>query len=128
MGRLRWLSTSADTQGDGRPLCEAAYLCMKLVQILLPVRDNHGRKFKPILYAKIHKQLVKRFGGLTAHTRSPARGLWNSEGSTKRDDMIILEVMTKRFDRAWWKRFRATLEKAFRQEEIVVRAHNITQL
>jgi hypothetical protein len=45
-----------------------------------------------------------------------------------RDDMIILEVMTKRFDRAWWKRFRTTLEKAFRQEEIVVRAHNITQL
>jgi hypothetical protein len=101
---------------------------MKLVQILLPVRDNHGRKFKPILYAKIHKQLVKRFGGLTAHTRSPARGSWNSEGSTKRDDMIILEVMTKRFDRAWWKRFRTTLEKAFRQEEIVVRAHSITQL
>jgi len=94
--RLRWLSTSADTQGDGRPLCEAASLCMKLVQILLPVRDNHGRKFKPILYAKIHKQLIKCFGGLTAHTRSPARGLWNSEGSTKRDDMIILEVMTKR--------------------------------
>ncbi|HEY6386961.1 MAG TPA: hypothetical protein VIX91_14890 [Candidatus Acidoferrum sp.] len=101
---------------------------MKLVQILLPVRDNHGRKFKRILYAKIHKQLVKRFGGLTAHTRSPARGLWNSEGSTKRDDMIILEVMTKRFDRAWWKRYRTTLEKAFRQEEIVVRAHDITQL
>jgi hypothetical protein len=101
---------------------------MKLVQILLPVRDNHGRKFKRILYAKIHKQLVKRFGGLTAHTRSPARGLWNSEGSTKRDDMIILEVMTKRFDRTWWKRYRTTLEKAFRQEEIVVRAHNITQL
>ena len=72
---------------------------MKLVQILLPVRDNHGRKFKRALYSKIHKQLVDQFGGLTAHTRSPARGLWNSEGSTRRDDMIILEVMTRRFDR-----------------------------
>ena len=70
---------------------------MKLVQILLPVRDNNGRKFDRALYAKIHRQLVKRCGGLTAHTRSPARGLWNSRGATKRDDMIILEVMTKRF-------------------------------
>ena len=101
---------------------------MKLVQILLPVRDNDGRKFDRALYAKIHRQLVKRFGGLTAHTRSPARGLWNSRGATKRDDMIILEVMTKRFDRAWWKDYRRALEAAFCQEEIIVRAHNILQL
>jgi hypothetical protein len=36
--------------------------------------------------------------------------------------------MTERFDRAWWKKYRATLEKAFRQEEIVVRAHEIMRL
>jgi hypothetical protein len=101
---------------------------MKLVQILLPVHDNHGRKFKRALYSKIHKHLVKRFGGLTAHTRSPARGLWNSKGTTKRDDMIILEVMIENFDPAWWKKYRRDLEKAFRQEEIVVRAHDITRI
>jgi hypothetical protein len=72
--------------------------------------------------------LASRFGGLTAHMRSPAHGLWTSEGSTKRDDMIIIEVMTRRFDRAWWKEYRRILEKAFRQEEIVVRVHDITQI
>lgn len=92
----RLCPTNVHPTPESRNFDTAIGVCMKLVQILLPVRDNHGRKFKPILYAKIHKQLVKRFGGLTAHTRSPARGLWNSEGSTKRDDMIILEVMTKR--------------------------------
>ncbi len=101
---------------------------MKLVQILLPVRDNHGQKFKRAIYSQLHKDLVRRFGGLTAHTRSPAHGLWTSQGSTKRDDMIIVEVMTKRFDRAWWKKYRRALEKAFRQDEIVVRAHDITQV
>jgi hypothetical protein len=101
---------------------------MKLVQILLPVRDNHGRKFKRALYSKLHRELVLRFGGLTAHARSPAHGLWTSEGSTKRDDMIIMEVMTKRFDRRWWKKYRRSLERAFRQEEIVIRAHNIIQV
>lgn len=98
---------------------------MKLVQILLPVRDNHGRKFKRAIYSRVHQELVSRFGGTTAYARSPAYGLWKSEGSTKRDDMIIVEVMMKRFDLAWWKKYRGTLERAFRQDEIVVRVHNI---
>jgi hypothetical protein len=101
---------------------------MKLVQILLPVRDNRGKKFKRALYSKLHRELVAHFGGLTAHARSPAHGLWTSEGSTKRDDMIIMEVMTKRFDRTWWKKYRRSLEKAFRQQEIVIRVHNIIQV
>jgi hypothetical protein len=101
---------------------------MNLVQMLLPVRDNAGRKFSPALYAKVHGQLVKRFGGLTAYTRSPARGLWRSQGATKRDDVIILEVMDKRFDRTWWRKYRRDLERTFRQEEIVIRAQKITQV
>ena len=99
---------------------------MKLVQILLPVRDNHGRKFKRAVYSKIHEELVLRFGGLTAHARSPAHGLWkHSKGSTKRDDMIIVEVMTKHFDLKWWKQYRAALERSFSQDEVIVRAHDI---
>jgi hypothetical protein len=66
---------------------------MKLVQILLPLRDNQGRKFDQPLYAEVHDELISRFGGVTAYTRSPARGLWQSAGSTKRDDVIIVEVM-----------------------------------
>ena len=101
---------------------------MKLVQILLPLRDNRGRKFDRALYAEVHDQLIKRFGGLTAYTRSPARGLWHSAGATKRDDMIIVEVMAKTFHRAWWKRYRRALERKFRQDEIVVRSQNITRI
>jgi len=101
---------------------------MHLVQILLPVRDNKGRKFTRGLHAEVHGQLVKRFGGLTAYTRSPARGLWKSQGTTKRDDVIILEIMDKRFNAAWWRKYRRDLEKTFRQEEIVIRAQKITQV
>ena len=42
--------------------------------------------------------------------------------------MIILEVMIEDFDPVWWKNYRRDLEKAFRQEEIVVRAHDITRI
>jgi len=66
-----------------------------------------------------------RFGGLTAHARSPAHGLWSSKGSTMRDDMIIVEVMTKRLDLKWWKKYRAALERSFSQDEIIVRVHDI---
>jgi hypothetical protein len=98
---------------------------MKLVQILLPVRDNRGRKFKPESYARIGRELVKRFGGLTAYMRSPAHGLWKAGHATKRDDMIIFEVMTRRVDRAWWRRYRRSLEAIFRQDSIVVRVQDI---
>src|SRR5689334_19659871 len=89
--RRRWRREPAPRPRIDLPLPPGP--SMKLVQILLPVRDNRGRKFKRALYAGVHKELVRRFGGLTAYTRSPARGLWRDEGTTKRDDVIILEVM-----------------------------------
>ena len=101
---------------------------MKLVQILLPLRDNQGRKFDQPVYAEVHDELISRFGGVTAYTRSPARGLWQSAGSTKRDDVIIVEVMAKIFRLRWWRKYRRALEKKFRQDEIVVRAQNITRI
>lgn len=101
---------------------------MKLIQILLPLRDNSGRKFDRGLFAEVHDQLIERFGGLTAYTRSPARGLWQSAGATKRDDMIIVEVMVKAFHRRWWREYRRALEKKFRQDEIVVRAQDISRV
>ena len=101
---------------------------MKLIQILLPVRDNRGRKFKPELYGRVRNEMVERFGGLTAYSRSPARGLWKTGRATKRDDMIVLEVMTPHANRAWWRRYRRKFETMFRQDEIVIRAQTIELL
>jgi hypothetical protein len=98
---------------------------MKLVQILLPVRDNHGRWFKRAIFEEVHEELVKRFGGLTAYSRSPARGLWKSGVSTQLDDIVVLEVMTARISLAWWKNYRRTLERTFRQDQIVLRIQDI---
>jgi hypothetical protein len=42
--------------------------------------------------------------------------------------MVMVEVMTKRFDRAWWKKYRRYLERTFRQDEIILRAQEVTQL
>jgi hypothetical protein len=98
---------------------------MKLVQILLPTRDNRGRRFKTVIFGRIRKELVDRFGGLTAYSRSPARGVWKSGQATKVDDIVVLEIMTPRIKRSWWKKYRRKLEHALRQEEIVVRVQTI---
>jgi hypothetical protein len=101
---------------------------MYVVEILLPLYDNEGRRFRREPYAAVREELVERFGGLTAFTRSPAEGLWEEEGERSRDEIVILEVMAEALDRDWWRRFREELERRFRQDEIVVRAHEAERL
>lgn len=102
---------------------------MYLVQILLPLYDNEGHAFDPEDYTQLRSELADRFGGVTAHTRAPARGVWKDDaGETTRDDIVIFEVMTGELDRAWWSGFRRELERRFRQESVIVRALTSTLL
>jgi hypothetical protein len=102
---------------------------MYLVQILLPVYDNEGHPFEPVDYVQLRSELADRFGGVTAYTRAPARGVWKGDtGETTRDDIVIFEVMTGQLDHVWWSGFRKELERRFRQESVIVRALTSTLL
>jgi hypothetical protein len=102
---------------------------MYLVQILLPLYDNQGHAFEAAEYTRLRAELADRFGGVTAYTRAPARGVWKDEaGETSRDDIVIFEVMTRYLDRKWWTAFRKELEAHFRQESLIVRALTSTVL
>ncbi|HEX2725969.1 MAG TPA: hypothetical protein VHN20_09140 [Beijerinckiaceae bacterium] len=101
---------------------------MHLIQLLLPLYDNDGAALPRALFDKVREELSGRFGGLTAFTRAPAEGHWRAEGETRRDDIVIFEVMTERLDRDWWRGYRRELERSFRQEEIVIRAQDIELL
>ena len=102
---------------------------MYLVQILLPLYDNEGHAFEAVDYLQLRSELADRFGGVTAHTRAPARGVWKDDtGETTRDDIVIFEVMTEELDRVWWTGFRKDLERRFRQESVIVRALTSTVL
>lgn len=98
---------------------------MHLIQLLLPAFDNDGKPFAGELYARVRTELVAHFGGLTVYSRAPAKGLWaDAEGlaGVVRDDIVVYEVMAKALDRPWWTAYRQTLERAFAQESLVVRA------
>jgi hypothetical protein len=95
---------------------------MYLVQFLLPLRDNEQRPFARADFDRVRAELIDRFGGVTAFLQAPASGAWKEEGETTHDEVVLFEVMAETLDRAWWKGYRAELERRFRQEAIVVRA------
>lgn len=102
---------------------------MYLVQLLLPLFDNDGTAFEAGEYVRLRTELADRFGGVTAYTRAPARGVWKDDaGETTRDDIVIFEVMTADLDQAWWTEFRQQLESRFRQDTLIVRALTSTLL
>ena len=94
-----------------------------LIQILLPLFDNDGRRFGEEPFTRTRGELLERFGGLTAHQRAPAKGLWKTdEGEVARDDVAVFEIMADDLDRPWWDAYRRELERRFRQDTIVIRA------
>jgi hypothetical protein len=73
--------------------------------------------------SETRRELADKFNGVTAYLRSPAMGLWTApDGHTEADDVVMVEVVTEIFDRAWWRDYATTLARRFGQETIHVRA------
>lgn len=116
----------AQSPGPNDALTEAI---IHLVQLLLPLYDNTGRAFPAAHFTTIRDELTEHFGGLTAYTRAPAQGLWHdASGPTRRDDIVVYEVMTDMLDRAWWRAYRQALEQRFAQDELVIRSQVVERL
>jgi hypothetical protein len=102
---------------------------MYLFQILLPLYGNDGRRIARTTFQSAAEELARDFGGLTAYFRAPARGLWRQRGGRlKRDDIVVYEVTAKALQRRAWQARRSRLQRAFRQEQIVVRAVRLQQI
>ena len=96
---------------------------MVLIQLLLPVNTSEGQDGARQAFALTRRELTDHFGGLTAYLRAPAVGVWTSpEGEREQDDVVMVEIVADRFDRAWWREYARTLAGRFAQEAIHVRA------
>jgi hypothetical protein len=104
---------------------------MVLIQLLLPTAfpgETAARDATAAL-ADTREELAKTFAGLTTYVRSPAKGVWTApDGHTEHDDVVMVEVVTDRFDRAWWRTYALELAARFRQDSIHVRALEIQLL
>jgi hypothetical protein len=85
--------------------------------------------FASTMFKSVEMELAEIFGSLTAYPRTPASGIWKEDGSnTKRDDLVIYEIMTEKVNTDWWKSYRKKLEQIFDQERILVRSHEFRLL
>lgn len=94
-----------------------------LVQLLLPLQTSRGAAVSVAEVARTRDELVAAFGGATAYLRSPGEGTWTPpEGGAVRDDVLMVEVLTDRFDAAWWRDYGRRLARRFDQREMHIRA------
>src|SRR5579884_3032862 len=102
---------------------------MHVIEIFLPVRRNYGSLQPRGVLGDIRAELVEKFGGLTAYSRAPADGFWQSEeGQVEQDAIVVIEVMTEETDRQWWRDFRARLEKLLEQQAVLIRSSAVERL
>jgi len=102
---------------------------MYLIQLLLPLHDNHKLAFPRPYFDEVRKDLTDRFGGVTAFVRSPAVGLWKENSDDiNRDEVVMFEVLSDQLDKDWWANYRKELQNKFRQEELLIWASSITRL
>lgn len=102
---------------------------MHVVELFLPLETNAGEPIGGEPFDRIRAELLDRFGGVTFFSRSPADGLWAPDGEPpSRDRIVIVEVMVETLEPRWWQDYRRHLEREFGQEEVLVRAHEVTRL
>lgn len=95
---------------------------MYLFEIFLPLNTNDATSQPVELFRRVREQLADQFGGVTAFTRNPAKGISLQEGNERvDDDIIVYEVMVEAVDRFWWQSYKRDLEERFHQEEILIR-------
>lgn len=100
---------------------------MHLVEIFLPHNSNEGTPLPSDEFKRVREQLVERWGGVTAFTRTPAKGVsLLNENEREEDELIVYEVMVKRIDKLWWLSYKRDLETRFRQREILIRVTAVT--
>jgi hypothetical protein len=90
--------------------------------MLIPIRDKRGTLFGKEALDQVRQELTERHGGVTAYSRAPAEGHWESGSGVELDDVVVVEVLVDRLDVKWWKTYRKKLEERFGQEEILMRA------
>jgi hypothetical protein len=102
---------------------------MVLIQLLLPVPTSATGAEADERVAQTRHELVEAFGGITAYLRTPAHGVWTApDGARERDAVVMVEIVTERFDRAWWHRYASAVAARFQQDAIHVRAVSVDVL
>jgi hypothetical protein len=88
-----------------------------ITQVLLPKRNNLGRRFSADAFREFHARMIERYGGWTR--KGQAEGAWlSSAGQLYTDEHWVYEFGHLRRDLAFWAEEKERLKTEFDQEEI----------
>ncbi|MBO9675756.1 MAG: inorganic diphosphatase [Sphingobacteriaceae bacterium] len=94
----------------------------KLIQLFLPLTKSPSSDKK---LKALEQKLIENFGGLSVYAQNPVSGSWREKGQLEKDEMMVFEVMVAVFEEKFWKTLKTSLEKQFRQKEILIRVLDI---
>jgi hypothetical protein len=101
---------------------------MYLIQLLLPLHDNEKRPIPVEHFNTLRTDLTRRFGGVTAFVRAPAKGLWEEDEEINRDDVVMFEIIAENFAKDWWREYRIQLQHVFKQKEVLIWATSVEKV
>jgi hypothetical protein len=88
-----------------------------ITQVLLPKRDNLGRRFGRRQYEAFHARMIRRFGGWTR--KGQAEGAWLSPaGKLYAEEHWVYEIGHSRRDIRFWQAEKDRLKTELDQEDI----------
>src|ERR1017187_2202982 len=88
-----------------------------ITQVLLPKRDNTGRRYRRSQYSVFHTRMIRKYGRWTR--KGQAEGAWLSpSGDFYADEHWIYEIGHPRRDLLYWQAEKERLKDEFDQEEI----------
>jgi inorganic pyrophosphatase len=100
-----------------------------LIHFPLPLYKQDGKKFPSNYYTTLHQKLVKKFGGLTVYSRSPAEGFWQADDKKViKEDMLVHEVMASEVDELFWQKLKSSLMKKFEQQDVIITCSRISRI
>lgn len=104
---------------------------MYRIEICLPLFYNNKIPIQVDKFDITRKELIKKFGALTAMQANPdfaLEGWWVNQGLTYQDKIVIYRVDSVELNRRFWSKYKYVLIRRFLQEEIYITAIEFERL
>jgi hypothetical protein len=96
---------------------------MKKVTIIIPKRDNEGKKFSTAMIAEIRKDILRKYNGYTVKN---VRGAWKGEdGKTYLDESWEYTMVTDDEGVKWIEGWLVKIKDLLRQEAMYLEVTEI---
>ena len=99
-----------------------------LIQIILPKETGGGHQSGSNGSTTYKMNLPTSLAGRPAFCAPRGRVCGKIAEGIQRDEIAVIEIMARSFDREFWRALRARLERELSQQEIVIRAQRVVVL